>query len=699
MFTKYGKKEGFPTSAVHSITEDENGVLWFATDNGLVRLPAFDFELIEYSSEFPIVDFKKCDDNKLWGYAIDGSFVKVEEQKINPVELSVQIKAEMGSQLINDVVFDSEGSIWISTLVNGGVIKLDAKTHAVINLTDKMPEDSYWISQLDSITYLVGANQTNEVNKDVLHISFIDKELEITLSGQEGVTQSKFLCLQDGSYLFAAGSEMVHFNSNKVLARLFTKKKIQSFCEDSEGKVWIGLLQGGLICFPTGEINSRNQIEYLGNTSVNFIYDDSNNNLWVGTQEQGLYNLQGGPHLAYQTPVITTGTNDTTRVRQTQAVRLEQDPNVLVLERVLWDTVPPEIFVSKIQVNNLDTTLHDKYELNAGQNFLRIGFVGSLPGNPGLFQYRYKMSGVNSEWIYTSTNSASYTMLPPGTYNFEVSAMSKEGVWSKQPAEVSFTIHPYFYQTSWFRAGVIVFVLFVITTSLMFYVRSLRKKEEERVAVNQRIADLELMALRAQMNPHFMFNTLSSIQHFVSANNTEEALRYLSKFAKLMRVVLDNSKKKEIIINDEIKAISLYLDLEKLRFKNKFEYQVEVGEGLDPSYDVIPSMLIQPYLENAVLHGINYKEGKGVISIKMNLEGDTIVCQVEDDGVGRKRSAEFQNKRSKNHKSQGMNITRDRLSIINKVGGSGLSVTVEDVNPNEENTGTRVRIYVPFNNT
>jgi LytS/YehU family sensor histidine kinase len=164
-----------------------------------------------------------------------------------------------------------------------------------------------------------------------------------------------------------------------------------------------------------------------------------------------------------------------------------------------------------------------------------------------------------------------------------------------------------------------------------------------------------------------------------------------------MRVVLDNSKRKEIPINDEIKAITLYLDLEKLRFKNKFDYKIEVGEGLDPSYDEIPSMLIQPYLENAILHGINNKHGKGFINVKLDLEGENIVCRIEDDGVGRKRAAELSKKRSKEHKSQGMSITRDRLSIINRVNESDLSVVVEDIYEGE-NTGTRVKIYVPFKN-
>ncbi|MBD81399.1 MAG: hypothetical protein CL840_20950 [Crocinitomicaceae bacterium] len=489
---------------------------------------------------------------------------------------------------------------------------------------------------------------------------------------------------------------MVHFNSSEVKSRLFTEKNIEQILQDSEGKIWVALNQGGLLCFPTGDVSSSNRIEYLGNTSVTSLFEDSQHNLWICTNGDGIYSYNLNTNITYQQPEISEGL-DTSDVRVKKAIRLEQDPNLLTLERVFWDTVAPGIFISSIEINNKDTALEKSYMLEAYQNFLRIGYVGSLPGNPGVFQYRYRLNGVDKDWVYSSMNSVSYTMLPPGEYKFEVGAMSKEGIWSKEPASATFIIQPYYYQTTWFMAMTVGLAVVIITMILLIYTRNIRKKEAEKAKISKRIADLELMALRAQMNPHFMFNTLSSIQHFVSSNNTEEALRYLSKFAKLMRVVLDNSKRKEISINDEIKAIELYLDLEKLRFKGKFDYSIEVGEGIDPSYDEIPSMLIQPYLENSILHGINNKLDTGFIKVKIDLVDDHIVVCIEDDGVGRKKAAKMQERRSKEHKSQGMNITRDRLSIINRVNQSNLNVEVEDIGTGE-NTGTRVKIYVPFKN-
>jgi hypothetical protein len=694
LFTHYTLENGLSGKHVFAVTQDVNDNIWLATDGGLSQLQGFEFKSFYYPEKTePVIGFVKNKAASVWGYNSNGEFLRVSETKINKLAFSSSIVQELKSNLVNGVVLDTANVLWVSGIISPAILSLNTITRELSNLTPELPPSTFWMKQIGQ-EILTGSNQDAPQDEALLVAEIWGKNLEIPLSGKKGFNKSRAIQLDDNSFLFATGSEVVHFTNEKVKERLFTEKNVECIYQDHEGKIWVGLNQGGLWCFPTGNIASRNRVEYLGNNTVSFLFEDSQNDLWIGTLGNGVYTYSSVPTITYSEPNISIG-KDTNRIRKQQAIRLEQDPNVLALERVIWDTVPPDVFISTIKINNQDTSLQNLYVLSADNNFLKIGFVGSLPGNPGLFQYRYRMSGVDQEWVYSSLNTVSYTMLPPGQYSFEVSAMSKEGIWSRLPAQVSFIIEPPFYQTTWFRALLAGLVLFMVTTILIFYTRNIKQKEAQKAAVSQRIADLELMALRAQMNPHFLFNTLSSIQHFVSANNTEEALRYLSKFAKLMRVVLDNSKRKEIPINDEIKAITLYLDLEKLRFKNKFGYSIEVGEGLDPSYDEIPSMLIQPYLENAILHGINNKIDSGFINVKLSLEGENILCVIEDDGVGRTKAAELQKKRSKEHKSQGMNITRDRLSIINRVNNQGLSVIVEDINKSE-NTGTRVKIIVPF---
>ena len=695
LFNQFNTENGLPSNHIYSAFEDEQGRIWFSTQEGLSVLEGFSFRTLPKNGESIIVGFQRSASGEIWSYDGAGGIYQFREGSFQNIALNDKIRAKLGNNITNAIAIDSEQNIWISTIIGGELYRIDAAHLRIDDLSGQLQECNYWIKSVESGVYILGSKNESKGDDATLTVDLETQSFEIPLSGKGGYSKSRFLKLDDGSFLFSAGSELVAFDESAVHARLFTEKNISAIHQDGEGKIWIGLNQGGLLCFPTGEVSSRNRIEYLGNISITDIFEDSQNNLWITTDGGGAFSYNLNPTLVYETPKLSEKV-DTNHPRQHQAIRLDQDPNMLTLERVFWDTIAPEVFISAIEINNSDTLLLGRYELDANQNFLKIGFVGSLPGNPGLFQYRYRMNGVDQDWVYSSLNSVSYTMLPPGEYSFYVDAMSKEGIWSEQPAIVNFVIHPHFYQTYWFQLTAIAGIALIVVLLIYFYISYIRSKESEKAAINQRIADLELMALRAQMNPHFLFNTLSSIQHFVSANHTDEALRYLSKFAKLMRVVLDNSKRKEIPINDEIRAISLYLDLEKLRFKDKFEYTIQIGDELDPSYDEIPSMLIQPYLENAILHGINNKKEKGQISVKLSLEDDNIVCTIEDDGVGRKKAAAMQ-KKSKAHKSQGMNITRDRLSIINRVNQSDLSVVVEDIF-DAENTGTRVKIFVPFKN-
>lgn len=210
------------------------------------------------------------------------------------------------------------------------------------------------------------------------------------------------------------------------------------------------------------------------------------------------------------------------------------------------------------------------------------------------------------------------------------------------------------------------------------------------------MGDMELKALRAQMNPHFIFNTMSSIQHYITNNDSQAALKYLSKFAKLMRSIMDNSKQPVILVKEELDALKLYLELESMRFKNKFTYTIHVDESVDINYDEIPAMLIQPYVENAILHGIGNKEGKGHLHIVLKKQNGMIICEIEDDGVGRKKAMEMSGKKKSTHKSMGMEITRERLEILNLTNESNLSVNITDLVDNAGSpAGTRVEIFVP----
>ena len=197
------------------------------------------------------------------------------------------------------------------------------------------------------------------------------------------------------------------------------------------------------------------------------------------------------------------------------------------------------------------------------------------------------------------------------------------------------------------------------------------------------------------MNPHFIFNTLNSIQNFISKNESKDASIYLSKFAKLMRATLANTKRQRISLKDEIETLTLYLELEQLRLNNKFSYEILVDETIDTQYEQIPSMLIQPYVENAIWHGISHKEGNGIIRIQFLPENEHLLkCVVEDNGIGRENAIKL--KQNTTSPSFGMNITKERVELLNSLNGNQLSVKINDLKINNQPTGTRVELYVPI---
>ncbi len=234
-------------------------------------------------------------------------------------------------------------------------------------------------------------------------------------------------------------------------------------------------------------------------------------------------------------------------------------------------------------------------------------------------------------------------------------------------------------------------ILFVAAlASFIFYKRKRDAVQKQQAAeFKTEVADTEMKALRAQMNPHFIFNSLNSISDYISKNNIPEADKYLSKFAKLMRLILENSEKKEIALVDDLKALELYMQLEALRMNNKFSYTIEIDPKIDAATVVVPPLILQPFVENSIWHGIVNKDGQGQINIRIKKEDDKLInCIVEDNGVGRKQAARND---SSDRTSLGMKITQERIDVLNKIKNSNAGVELFDLDQ-----GLRVEVKLPF---
>jgi tetratricopeptide (TPR) repeat protein len=239
-------------------------------------------------------------------------------------------------------------------------------------------------------------------------------------------------------------------------------------------------------------------------------------------------------------------------------------------------------------------------------------------------------------------------------------------------------------------------ILLIIIIGILFFRGSKIEARRRITEMNHRISELTQVNLRQQMNPHFIFNTLNSIQYYMYQHDKLATNTYLTKFSSLMRKILDNSNHTSIPLRDELDALTLYLDLERLRFNDKFSYEINVDEEIDPLLFKVPTMLIQPYVENSISHGLMPREDKGVVKINMKLADDHIVCTIEDNGIGREAAQEKRKMRNSNHNSLGTQITTSRLDLVNSLYGTTLHTVYTDLkNSTGDPVGTRVEIQIP----
>ncbi len=356
--------------------------------------------------------------------------------------------------------------------------------------------------------------------------------------------------------------------------------------------------------------------------------------------------------------------------------------------------------IQDIKILNEDTIAADRLVLPSNYNTIAFYYRGICLTNPDKVLYQKKLEGLEKEWSTPSAEDYSkYANLAPGNYTFKIKSCNNEGIWNGRETSFSFRIRPPFYLTWWFLllGAVILFAGIYVTFMLRIY--NIKKKQRQDFDRKVEMSKVELKALRSQMNPHFIFNSLNSIQHYIFNNRSDEAIKYLSKFARLVRLILNNSDKPTVTVGEDLEALKLYLELEQMRFEGKFDYEVVMDDSVDVDYDIMPPLLMQPYVENAILHGLNPMPVKGKLTIKLSSKNNFLICTITDNGIGRERAAEI--KRTMpfgKYKSMGMKITEDRLRLLNEINSSQLSVIINDLKDTDNRPlGTQVELFVPLN--
>lgn len=756
IFRQFIPPDGTAVPLINSMVTDISGVLWIGAQNGLYSFDGSKFEYTKISDDInaeKIISVYNDYENNVWLGTASGLYRfrgKGFETYNN--------KSGLLGNFIFGITEDKAGNLWVCS-DEKGVFRYDGKTFTGYTKKDGMPSDkTSAVFPLDDGSMLVGTTNglvrfaNNKIDRiyshedglhnDTINVIYRDTEGVLWLGGNSGITRVNadwtftpfhirllpnepkpdvWCMLKDSRGTFWIGTYLgglYTFNINNVNGE-FTRRDHEigfsgdsyfGISEDKNGILYYASLDGVFIKTPKGIDSLREQHGLNSDLVYAMGIDSKKENLWIGTN-QGInrfdvitYANSGAKH------VYTFG-------KEEGFTGVESNTNGFYEEKsgAIWfGTVNglikynPEQYranpyytktnITKISLSYKDTLLPDHAQLPYDENSVSFEFVGICFANPAKVQYRYMLEGFDADYSPpTKERTARYPNIPSGTYTFKVISCNNEGLWNDEPATFTFTIATPIWEKSWFwfliSAVVVAFLIIAIFTRIRQIKNRERKESEVRVA----LAGNELKALRAQMNPHFMFNSLNSIQHFILTNKAHDAGKYLNKFARLMRMILNNSDKSQITIGEEVEYLQLYVELEAMRFDNKFDWKIDIADDIDIDFIEIPAMLLQPYVENAILHGLTPLKSPGHLEISMRMKGNNLVCRIKDNGIGREKAREMrQLSGRKDHRSLGMKITSDRLELINNLHNSQLSMTITDLkNDDGSAAGTQVDIFIP----
>jgi ligand-binding sensor domain-containing protein len=728
---------------INVIYEDRSGILWIGTSWKGVNV--FD----RYSNKFEHYvhitdDHNSLNNNIVWAVneCKDGLLYIATDEGINILNRNTNMfsfmKSEHGktntmiSNLVRVIFEDSKENLWIGTL-DKGLDKYNRKTKKFTHYTydkndpDGISHNRIWgiLEDKNGYIWVATGDGLNRYDPDTEKFKkYRNEPGNIYSLSNNQVTSIYFdrsdvlwVCTYKGlNYLDQKTGRFYRFENIPGDNQSISCNAVFSICQDKSGIYWIATMGGGLNRFDLKRNEFKHFLEKdgLSNNVVYNILDDGTGNLWISTN-YGLskFNIKNSSFINYdvkdgiQSNEFNLGAVFHNKKTNEMFFGGMNGFNSFYPLDIKVNKYVPNIVISSFKifdiVQNRGLKDGDTINLTYSDNFFSFEFSALDFSNPSKTKYSYILENYDKEWNYCDAYKrfAGYTKVPPGYYIFKVKGASSEGIWNENGISVIIIIKPPWWGTWWFRVAFTLIIFSVIWYIIYLRIRNIRIKHEDEkklLKIEKQMFELEQTALRLQMNPHFIFNSLNSIQSFVISSDTDKAINYLAKFSQLMRLILAHSQKSFVPLNDELKALSFYLEIEQLRFDNKFDFNIYVDNRIDQEFIDVPPMIIQPYVENAIIHGILHKTGKGLIKINMKLLNETtILCTVEDDGIGREKAIQIKKQSDLRHKSRGMLITQKRLEILNKQNKDQISIRIIDLKDEAGvPTGTKVEIYLMY---
>jgi ligand-binding sensor domain-containing protein len=677
-------KELFKEYSVSCVFEDNEKHLWVSTlDGGVFLVINQNVELLNGDNGLNFntsLSFAEITKEKLLIGSNKFKFAIIEKGQVK----NITLPESNGNGLIRSARTDPNGNLFIVTAVN--IYKLDPSGkilntyHTAVRDMLFADTDSLYVARINGISKI-------KVTDLDLHRKNLDAFLLKHTRLKHGTNY--FYSTPNGD-IYCVGNKgiklMNGLGSKAIEQDTLFKNNISGMVQSKDGAVFISSDINGI------KVVYKNVSTYINNKTglpSNFVTSlvlDNHSNLWAGTSS-GLvkisYSLSADKFTytakSYSTinGLIDNAINDIALYQGKLWLATNFGVCSFKESELQSSSKAPQMNIESVLLNDsvlelaANATVISPYHKN---NF-KIKYAGISSGSLNNILYRYRMTGLDENWSTTGNVQLQYPSLPPGKYTFEIAALNQQGNASATQ-KVFITITPAFYQTLWFKTAAVIFIALLLVFIVMARLSVWRKNhelkesllssenrrlslEKEEINMQMKLLELEQKALRLHMNPHFIFNAINAINGFYASGEAETGKKYIGKLSQLLRMLLDFSSQKFISVRQEVELLTNYFLLNQLRFQNKFDFEIDVDKRINPDRIAIPPMIIQPFVENALIHGIAPLKTKGEIYVRLSVENGYLKCEIRDNGIGMKKSGIINKDRI--HTSTGIKITEERI--------------------------------------
>lgn len=711
---------------VAAIHKDRRGNIWVCTDAGVGKIHdrARHFENVLHNGVNPIGlsaktvrSFLQDSENSLWVGTEGGGLAHRQSDTFCYYRADEPYRDNWQDNTVNALYRTRRGEFLLGT--NAGMYTLDKKKGVLKKIFHLLGRNIWTLHEDGRENLWVGTlfNGLLMLDSSRQHIKSFFQLTTIDNAKGEGI----FFLHETPDGLFWIGGRSGLYQFNPVTHQI---KRYKHHADNPHGlnynHVWfidslnaneliLGTTGGGINVFDmhTEQFRHYTTRDGLPSNIICGMLRDVHDNWWISTK-RGLAKMSSD-----RKSIITFGVNDGIAIDNFHFRTCLTDAEGFMYfggtggyirfhpDSIALTSLPPPLVFTSFKVFDkrypLDSALVEKkyIRLPYNHNFFSLEFAALDMTNPSRNQYQYKLEGLDAAWRQADGSYAvtSYTDVAPGLYRFLLRGANSYGVWNTQGIELFIEVEPAWWQTWWFRAIVGIAVVGILLGFLQWRTAESKRKN----SMKKQMAEFQLQAVRAQMNPHFIFNALNSILSFIVANNRKQAHLYLAKFARLIRATLDNSRKERITLAEEVWLLQLYCELEAMRFSGKFAFSITVDPALDADAQHVPAMLLQPFVENAIKHGLIHTRAEGKVEIAFCRDGKWLVCTITDNGIGRHRAQQLKERSLRSHVSQGIGLIRSRLAILEALEGDSYSLDIHDLtSPSAEYGGTRIEVRLPL---